>query len=147
MEPFFTWSSPSEGCPCSSEGVLLIDDDRDFRTGLAENLRDDGHHVYEYSAPREVPPFSTLQRIRLVITDYQFADDDGVRFSDRVHDAEPTLPIVILTAYLGAPLDAAAARRAHLHLLHKHLSYDVLHAYMHRLMSTQGSPPRSVPPN
>ncbi len=105
--------------------VLLLDDDRDFRSALAANLADDGIAVQEFGHPDEVPPLSSYERLSMLIIDYQLRGQDGLAFADRFHAAHPDVPVVMVTAYWTAHLEAEAARRrAYLTLRRKPIDYD-----------------------
>ncbi len=133
MELSSTLNSHVAARPCNAVTVLLIDDDDDFRDGLAENFRDDGHRVEESAVP---PPLAALQGVSnlgLVILDYQLPDDDGVRFADRVHAAHPEIPIILITTFWTDHLEAQIAARAFLHLVRKPFDYGQLHDLAHRL--------------
>ena len=119
--------------------ILLVDDDDAFRRGLADNLRDDGHTVLEYSGPDDVPPPSTLGNLSVVVTDYEMPGTNGLRFADRVHAARPILPIVVLTAHHHAPFVHEAAARSFVHLVYKPVMYPRLHQL---LCALGGDPPR-----
>jgi len=114
--------------------VLLVDDDEAFRRGLAENLRDDGHLVFEYGEPGDVPLLSALDGVTVVVTDYEMPGSDGLCFADRVHAAAPQLPVVLLTAQREAPLEANAAGRSFVRLLYKPVEYQRLHQLLHELV-------------
>ena len=113
--------------------VLLIDDDEDFRNGLAENLRDDGHVVQEHAGTAELPPLAALGTVGMIIIDYQLAEDNGLRFADWFHAAHPTVPIVLITAYWTHHLEAEIRARKFLHLLRKPFDYHLLHDLVHQL--------------
>jgi DNA-binding NtrC family response regulator len=106
--------------------ILLIDDDADFRASLAANLRDDGHDVLEYAAASVLPPLSALGDINAVITDYDLPREDGLQFIDRYHAVHPGVPVVVVTAYSTANLEAQALRRRFVTLLRKPLQYEAL---------------------
>jgi len=78
MAPFSASSCLRKARRTSDPTVLLLDEDDDFRNGLAEHLRDDGYVVRECAVPNDLPPLDALRDIRLVITDYQLA---GARIS------------------------------------------------------------------
>lgn len=113
--------------------ILLVDDDEDFRNGLAEHLRDDGFLVRECSVPEQLPPLATLRDVSLLITDYELPGDDGLRFSDRFHGTYPQVPIVMVTSYRTLHLEAATRQRHFIHLLPKPLEYAQLLALLDSL--------------
>jgi DNA-binding NtrC family response regulator len=102
--------------------ILLVDDDEDFRIGLAANLRDDGHRVIEFAAPQNVR-LEALDKIDLTITDYTMTGEDGLSFANRFHRARPEVPVIMLTAYSTAHLENVARKSGFISLLHKPLDY------------------------
>jgi DNA-binding NtrC family response regulator len=106
--------------------VLLIDDDDSFRNALAENLRDDGLTVVECAAAADVPPLETLDGVRVVITDYDMPETNGLAFADVFHAAHPQVPVLLVTAVPIHRLHAHAAMRGFVRLLRKPLDYGEL---------------------
>ena len=111
--------------------IVLIDDDEDFRSGLAENLRDDGYAVQEYAATGEVP--RQLPGIEVAITDYQMAGENGLSFARRFHRAHPSVPVVMITAYSTPALEEEAAAFGFISLLHKPVRYEQVHRLVEHL--------------
>ncbi len=135
MAPPFTSTYPPVARPCNAITVVVVDDDDSFRSGVAANLEDDGHVVFQYEDPRDVPA-SSVEAAHLVVSDYQMTDVDGISFADAVHVKRPDLRVVLATAYWTVEMDAAvAARRAFLRLCRKPLDYDELHDLVHELAS------------
>jgi DNA-binding NtrC family response regulator len=118
--------------PCNAITVVVVDDDASFRSGVAANLEDDGHLVYQYEDPRDVPE-SSLAAAHLVISDYQMAEIDGITFADRVRARRPDVTIVLTTAYWTAEIEAEVAARPFLCLCRKPVDYEELHAIAHEL--------------
>jgi DNA-binding NtrC family response regulator len=106
--------------------VVLIDDDDDFRTALAANLADDGYAVVHFARPIDVPPLASMERLSMLIIDYQLRGEDGLAFADRFHGTHPDVPVVILTAYWSEHLDAAVAMRDFITLRRKPVRYEEL---------------------
>lgn len=119
---------------CSDVHVIVVDDDESFRTGLAANLVDDGHVVRAYAAPAEVPDARVLGDVQVVVTDYQMGGCDGIRFADAVHEAHPSVPVVLVTAYWTRDLEAEVETRTFLRLCRKPVDYDELHGLLHELV-------------
>ena len=110
--------------------ILLIDDDPDFRTGLAANLRDDGHEVREFENPGDLPGLDTLGHVDAVISDFQMAECDGLGLADRFHAVYPNTPFIMVTAYWSHHLDAEMAKRKFVRLQRKPLDYEDLLAVL-----------------
>ncbi len=118
--------------PCSAIAVVVVDDDQSFRVGLAANLEDDGHRVAVYGDPREVPP-EAVRDARVVVTDYQMAEVDGLTFADSVHATRPEVGVVLATAYWTVEIETAVVARRFVRLCRKPMDYDELHALVHEL--------------
>lgn len=110
--------------------ILLIDDDPDFRSGLAANLRDDGHEVRELGSPRELPGLDTLGDVHAVISDYQMGESNGLEVADRFHAFHPATPFIMVTAYWSHYLGAEVEKRKFVVLMRKPLDYEDLLALL-----------------
>jgi len=121
---------------CREIPILLVDDDPSFRHGLAGVLGDDGHEVFAYAFPDEVPEDSRLEGVTLLITDYEMPGENGVAFADRFHAAHPDVPVLLVTAYRTHPIDAQVATRPFLTALSKPLDYEHFHEFIHGLVVT-----------
>jgi DNA-binding NtrC family response regulator len=106
--------------------VLLVDDDQDFRKALADNLADDGIVVHQFDRPSQVPPLDSLDELTMVILDYQMEGENGLEFADKFHASHPEVPVVLVTAYWSAYLDAEVERRGYLTLRRKPVDYEDL---------------------
>jgi len=110
--------------------VLLIDDDDDFRDGLASLLRDDGHEVVEHAAIRELPPLADLHRVDMLITDFDMPRENGFALAKRFHHVHPTVPVIIVTAFASPNLEEQAAHHQGITVLRKPLDYSALQDLM-----------------
>lgn len=106
--------------------LILLDDDDDFRSALADNLIDDGYLVRSFARPADLPALTSLQGLTMLILDYQMDGEDGLSFADRFHDTHPNVPVVMLTAYWSDFLDAEIAARDFITLVRKPVDYDEL---------------------
>jgi len=113
--------------------VLLVDPDECFRNGLAENLRDDGHTVFECAAASEVPPVGSMGGITTAVLDFSPGNSDGLALADAIHQACPTAAIILITPCWSEGNDVAPSTRPFLHVQSRPLDYTVLHDLIHRL--------------
>jgi DNA-binding NtrC family response regulator len=90
--------------------ILLIDDDTSLREVLAYTLREQGHEVE--TAADGSSGLALLERALpdAVITDLKMPGIDGLEVLRRVHEVDPALPVIVLTAF-GSIEDAVAAMR------------------------------------
>lgn len=134
MEPSSPSTCRSSHPPGSDKIILLIDEDREFRAGLAAQLREDGHEVREYAEPQDVLCLPTNEDVGAVIRDYQIPTDrDSLGFAEFFHRRHPGVPIVLISAYWPDYLARRAAKRRYLHLCYKPIEYEDLHGLLHEL--------------
>jgi DNA-binding NtrC family response regulator len=126
MAPSSTAISQPNGPEVGKGTILLVDDDVNFRSALADTLRDDGYEVVDYNDPVEVPPLHTMGDFIALITDYRMVSCDGVALADRFHAAHADVPTIMTTSYSTAPLESEVAQRPFLHLLCKPIDYSKL---------------------
>ncbi|MBN1612126.1 MAG: sigma-54-dependent Fis family transcriptional regulator [Polyangiaceae bacterium] len=91
--------------------ILVVDDEANARNALAEILREEG-----YSVETAADGFKGLARFQeslpdLVLTDLKMPGMDGVELLGKVREIEPTMPVIVMTAY-GAVDTAIRAMRA-----------------------------------
>ncbi len=112
---------------------MLVDDDPNFRADLTDLLCEDGFAVRVYGSPVEVPPLETLDKIALMITDYEMPEENGLAFADRFHAAHPNVPVVLLTGYCATVLEGSLRARRFVHLCSKPFGFEEFHSLLHRL--------------
>jgi len=118
---------------CRAIGILLLEDEPSLRTGLAQMLRDDGHEVWDYAAPAEVPSLSDLDGVAVAVTDYEMPGKNGLAFADEFHAQHPDVPVLLMTAYRKPSLAAQVLDRPYLRILQKPVDYEAIHATIHEI--------------
>jgi CheY-like chemotaxis protein len=107
--------------------VLVVDDDEDTRSGLAELLRLDGYRVAEAGDGQEaLERLHEQERPCLVLLDLQMPRTSGWEFRAlQERDREiADIPVVVLSAQEGAELQVKRLRLAG--FLAKPLDFDLL---------------------
>jgi DNA-binding NtrC family response regulator len=79
--------------------IWVIDDERIIRMTLADDLRDVGHVVREFTDAR-----ATLKALQesmpdIVITDLKMPDMNGIELLTKIKDTHPEVIVVVMTAY------------------------------------------------
>jgi two-component system response regulator FlrC len=123
---------------CRDIAVLIVDDDASFRSGVADNLADDGHVVYHHATPA-VTDTEHLDAADVVVTHYYMREADGITFADKIQRARGGVPVLLVTAYWTVEVEAAAAMRPHVHLCRRPIDYDDLHERIHSVALGGGS--------
>jgi DNA-binding NtrC family response regulator len=91
--------------------ILVVDDEVNARTALAELLRDEG-----YAVDLAADGFKALGKLAdfspdLVLTDLKMPGMDGIQLLDRVREHDPEVAVVVMTAF-GEVETAVGAMRA-----------------------------------
>jgi two-component system response regulator HydG len=91
--------------------ILVVDDEANARTALAELLRDEG-----YAVESAADGFKALGKLAeaapdLVLTDLKMPGMDGIDLLGRVREHDPEIPVLVMTAF-GAVDTAVSAMRA-----------------------------------
>lgn len=87
--------------------ILIVDDERIIRVTTADDLREEGHQVHEFSSAR-----AALQYLRdaenpvdLVLTDLKMPDMDGLELTQEIRKKFPDVSVLLMTAH--ATVDTA----------------------------------------
>ena len=91
--------------------VWVVDDDRAVRFVLATALSDAGYEVSGFdSAQAALSALRTRGAPRLLFTDVRMPGDDGLALLEKIKQAHPQLPVVVMSAYTDVASTAGAFR-------------------------------------
>ncbi|HVZ72884.1 MAG TPA: sigma-54 dependent transcriptional regulator [Polyangia bacterium] len=112
--------------------VLVVDDEVNARTALAELLRDDGY-VVEMAADG----FKALGKVAdfapdVVLTDLKMPGMDGIQLLARLHEEDRDLPVVMMTAFGEVETAVGAMRAGARDYLAKPVNFDELSVVLAR---------------
>ncbi|MDY0000209.1 MAG: sigma-54 dependent transcriptional regulator [Polyangia bacterium] len=79
--------------------ILIIDDNETIRLGLAQTVKKMGHEALTASSGAEGLELCRSREVDFVITDLKMEGLDGVAVLRGVHDMDPDIPTMIITAY------------------------------------------------
>ncbi|HWI65305.1 MAG TPA: sigma 54-interacting transcriptional regulator [Symbiobacteriaceae bacterium] len=88
--------------------VLLVDDDPELRTGMADYLSRSGYQVTTAPGTEEALALMAQERFDIVVSDWIMPGTTGLQLLEKVRGAQPQLPFLLLTGH-GTP---DLARRA-----------------------------------
>lgn len=91
--------------------ILLVDDDADILRLLSIRLCSAGYDVDLAHNASQALARIPVYRPHLVITDLQMEGMDGMALFEQIHDRQPTLPVIILTAHGTIPEAVEATKR------------------------------------
>ena len=79
--------------------ILLIEDEQEVRESLGNLLEREGHKV-QVAENADVGIAAVLKKpFDVVVTDYQMPGSDGLEVVKTLHDTNPHLPVILMTAY------------------------------------------------
>lgn len=95
----------------SQHRVLLVDDDPGLLRLLSLRLHAEGYQIDTANSAEQALAKLEVSQPQLVITDLKMDDMDGVQLFDHIHQAQPTLPVILLTAHGSISGAVDATRR------------------------------------
>lgn len=91
--------------------VLLVDDDPELLRLLSMRLHAAGFNVKTALSGEQALAFIGVSRPQAVITDLRMEGLDGMTLFHRIHQLDPDLPVIVLTAHGTIPDAVDATRR------------------------------------
>jgi two-component system response regulator HydG len=113
-----------------SGSALIVDDHIEMARVVAEKLDDDGWRCRVVDSGSAAIEALGEELPDLVITDLRMAEVDGLDLIDAARAADPTLPVIVMTAFGAVETAVEAMKRGAWHYLVKpaHLAELALHA-------------------
>ena len=94
-----------------SASILIVDDQESLRHFLEKAMLEDGHTVHTSGSLADAWEKFTREGADLVLLDLRLPDGLGLEMLERIHEREPDLPVIVMTAY-GEVETAVAAMKA-----------------------------------
>jgi DNA-binding NtrC family response regulator len=114
--------------------ILIVDDEANARSALAELLREEGYQVETAADGFKALPKLEEMAPDVVVTDLKMPGLDGLGLMERVHATDRECPVIVVTAF-GAVDTAVAAMRQGAHdYLTKPVNFDELVLVVERAM-------------
>ncbi len=90
--------------------ILVVDDEVMYRQSIGEYLHGRGHEVWKASDGGEALRLMDASPVDMVLSDIQMPEMDGIAFLKQVREQNPSLPVILMTAYATADTAIAALR-------------------------------------
>jgi DNA-binding NtrC family response regulator len=120
-----------------SARILVVDDEVNARTALADLLRDEGFDVeMAADAFKALGKFEAFAP-QVVITDLQMPGMDGIELMKKVRAGEDPVPVIVMTAFGEVSSAVEAMHAGAADYLIKPLNFDELLVVLGRVISTQ----------
>jgi DNA-binding NtrC family response regulator len=95
----------------ASERILIVDDEEGMRRLLGRILTREGYDTTTAANGAEALRLVASERFDLVVTDIKMPEMDGLQLLQEIREYEPSLPVIVITAY-GTIENAVQALRA-----------------------------------
>ncbi|MBM4281106.1 MAG: sigma-54-dependent Fis family transcriptional regulator [Deltaproteobacteria bacterium] len=112
--------------------LLVVDDDDDMAAFLREAFEDRGYDVATAHGSAEALAVAREQRLDVAVTDLRMERFDGLDLLDEFLRVDPTLPVILMTAFGDIGSAVAAVKRGAFHYLAKPFKLDELTLYVDR---------------
>lgn len=118
--------------------ILLIDDDPGLLRLISIRLNAAGYDVVPENSGEKALAHLSLHRPHIVVTDLRMSGMDGMAVFDAIHQRNPTLPVIILTAHGTIPDAVAATKRGVFGFLTKPFDSKALLEQVEKALSASG---------
>jgi two-component system, NtrC family, response regulator HydG len=119
----------------AKSSVLVVDDNPGMVRLLADRLSDAGFAVELAQGGQEALAAAAARLPDLVITDLRMEEVDGFDVLAGIHALEPTVPVLIMTAYGGIENAIEAMKRGAYHYITKPFRLDEVMLYVERALA------------
>jgi two-component system response regulator FlrC len=116
--------------------LLVVDDDIQMLSALEAALRRKGHLVETVSNGLEAAARLETTTFHAVITDLRMPGMDGMELLERIRSSNPSLPVVVLSAFGTVPTAVEAIKAGATDFLVKPFSQDALDAVLERIQAS-----------
>jgi len=117
--------------------VLIVEDEEFLAQQLADALEASGHEVRQAGTQTEALELVGADAPDIVVSDLRLPDGSGLDLLDRLQQLDPSMPVILMTAY-GSVRDAVEAmRRGARDYLQKPLDIDELRLLVARVLEGQ----------
>src|SRR5436190_13760362 len=110
----------------SDRRILVVDDEPDMVENCTRILRRAGYRVLATTDPERALALLESERPDVLLTDLKMPDIDGMELMRRAHELDPTLPVIMITAFGSIESAVAAIKAGAFDYLPKNFSVDEL---------------------
>lgn len=118
--------------------ILVVDDEANARTALAELLSDEGYLVQTANDGLMALAKFAACPPDLVLTDIRMPGLDGLGLLRKVHEGHPDCPVILMSAHIGASKDLGASAGAAA-ILAKPLNFTELTMAIEQTLAAHGT--------
>ncbi|MCH7549722.1 MAG: sigma-54-dependent Fis family transcriptional regulator, partial [Candidatus Krumholzibacteriota bacterium] len=108
----------------AAERILVVDDEKSMCQFLSIMLRKEGYEITAVDSGKKAIEEIHRSRFDVVLTDIKMSGMDGIEVLMEIKKVDPTLPVVIMTAYASQKTAIEAVNQGAFHYLIKHAKND-----------------------
>jgi two-component system response regulator GlrR len=106
--------------------ILVVDDDQNVLTVIQMRLEAEGYRVFKATDTKQALKLSENNDIDLAVIDLILKQEDGIELMENLHQANPDVPVIILTAHGSIDSAVQAMKKGALNYLTKPFNYQEL---------------------
>jgi two-component system, NtrC family, response regulator HydG len=118
--------------------ILIVDDEPDMVENCARILGRSGHDCITTTDPRQAMDLLESDRPELLLTDLKMPEVDGMALLRRGRELDPTMPVVMITAFATIESAVAAIKQGAFDYLPKNFSVEQLRLAVDRALRHRG---------
>jgi DNA-binding NtrC family response regulator len=108
----------------AGERILVVDDEKSMCQFLSIMLRKEGYQITAVDTGKKAVEAIKNQRFDVVLSDIRMSGMDGIEVLKEIKKLDPTIPVVIMTAYASQKTAIEAVNQGAFHYLIKHAKND-----------------------
>jgi two-component system response regulator GlrR len=108
------------------DNILVVDDDQNVLTVIQMRLEAEGYRVFKATDAKQALKFSENNEIDLAVIDLILKQEDGIELMEKLHQTNPDLPVIILTAHGSIDSAVQAMKKGAFNYLTKPFNYQEL---------------------
>lgn len=106
--------------------ILVVDDDCQVLKTLQLLLNEEGYLVVPAGNAVEALVLLEDHNVNVVLTDIRMPGMDGIELAGKIHDRDPNLPVLIMTAFAEVEVAVGALKRGAFDFIYKPFNHDLL---------------------
>ena len=119
--------------------ISIVDDDDLLRDAIQRLLRSHGYAVHGFASAEDFLKSSLPDKSSCIISDVQLPAMDGVAMQSQLRAKGNKVPIILITAYPNAAMEARARIAGAICVLHKPFDSDALVQWINTALKSMGS--------
>ncbi len=108
----------------AGERILVVDDEKSMCQFLSIMLRKEGYQITTVNSGKKAIEAVKSTRFDVVLSDIRMSGMDGIEVLKEIKKHDPTIPVVIMTAYASQKTAIEAVNQGAFHYLIKHAKND-----------------------